>query len=66
MAMPPDLPDWLPKDHKAYFILGIICELDLSSVYGSYDVSKGGQPPFDPIMTAGPPPYAYCEGLTRS
>ena len=47
MAMPPDLPDWLPKDHKAYFVLDIIGELDLSSVYGSCDVSKGGQPPFD-------------------
>ena len=58
MLLPPDLREWLPKDHKAYFILDIIVELDLSSIYGSYDGSTGGQPPYDPRMMVGLQLYA--------
>ncbi len=63
MLLPPDLREWLPKDHKAYFILDIVGELDLSSIYGSYDGSKGGQPPYEPRMMVGLLLYAYCEGI---
>ena len=66
MLLPPDLRDWLPKGHKAYFILDIVGQLDLSSIYGSYDGSKGGQPPYDPRMMIGLLLYAYCEGITSS
>ena len=54
MLLPPELRDWLPKQHKAYFILDIVGQLDLSSIYGSYDGSQGGQPPYDPRMIGGP------------
>ena len=66
MLLPPDLRDWLPKQHKAYFILDIVGQLDLSSIYGSYDGSKGGQPPYDPRMMVGLLLFAYCEGITSS
>lgn len=66
MLLPPDLRDWLPKGHKAYFILDIVGQLDLSSIYGSYDGSQGGQPPYDPRMMIGLLLYAYCEGITSS
>ena len=66
MLLPPDLRDWLPKDHKAYFILDIVGELDLSSIYGCCEGSKGGQPPYDPRMMVGLLLYAYCEGITSS
>ena len=42
MLLPPDLRDWLPRHHVAYFILDVVGELDLSVVYGSYDGSPGG------------------------
>ena len=66
MLLPRDLRDWLPKGQKAYFILDIVDQLDLSSVYLSYDGSKGGQPPYDPKMMVGLLLYAYCEGITSS
>ena len=55
-----------PKQHKAYFILDIVRQLDLSSIYGSYDGSKGRQPPYDPRMMVGLLLFAYCEGITSS
>ena len=66
MLLPPDLREWLPKDHKAYFILDIIGKLDLSSIYGFFDGSRRGQPPYDPRMMVGLLLYAYCEGITNS
>ena len=66
MLLPPDLRDWLPKHHVAYFILDVVGELDLSSIYGSYDGSQGGQPPYDPRMMVGLLLLAYCEGITSS
>ena len=31
MLLPPDLRDWLPRHHVAYFILDVVGELDLST-----------------------------------
>ena len=66
MLLPPDFRDWLPKGHKAYFILDMVGELDLSSIYRSYAESKGGQPPYDPRMMGGLLLYAHCEGMESS
>ena len=32
MLLPPDLRDWLPQGHCAYFILDLIPELNLSEI----------------------------------
>jgi len=58
--------DWLPEDHLAYFILDVVGELDLSEVYGAYDGTQGGQPPFEPRMMVGLLLYAYCVGTVSS
>jgi hypothetical protein len=42
LLLPPDLREWLPEGHAAYFILDVLGELDLSEIYGSYDSTKGG------------------------
>lgn len=66
LLLPPSMRDWLPDGHLAYFILDVVGELDLSEIYGAYDGSKGGQPPFDPAMMTGLLLYAYCVGTVSS
>ena len=66
LLLPPDMKQWLPEDDLAYFIMDVVNELDLSSIYQSYDSSKGGQPPFDPKMMTGLLLYAYCVGIPSS
>ena len=34
--MPPSLTDWLPEDHLAWFVLGVMEQLDLSALYADY------------------------------
>ena len=51
--LPPSVQDYVPSDHLARFVVGLVREsLDLKEVEGSYR-SEVGQPPFDPrLMTA--------------
>jgi len=64
--LPPDMKDWLPEDDLVYFIMDVIRSLDLGPIYQTYDNSKGGQPPYHPMMMVGLLLYAYCIGLPSS
>ncbi len=33
LLMPPDLRDWLPQDHLAWFVLAAVERMDLSDSY---------------------------------
>jgi transposase len=64
--LPPDMKQWLPDDHLVYFVMDVVSQLDLGTIYRCYDNSKGGQPPFDPRMMVGLLFYSYCIGLPSS
>ena len=50
LLLPPNVRDFVPKDHVSRFIVGLVREsLDLKAIMCSY-VSGLGQPPFDPRM----------------
>jgi transposase len=66
MLLPPSLMDWLPKGHLAYFLLDVVEQLDLSSIYGSYQGDGRGQPPYEPGMMTSLLLYAYCTGVPSS
>jgi transposase len=66
LLLPPDLREWLPEGHAAYFILDVLEELDLSEIYASYDGSKGGRPGFAPRLLTGLLLYGYCQGVASS
>ena len=34
--LPPDLRDWLPEDHLAWFVLAAVEEMDLYAFYHAY------------------------------
>lgn len=64
--LPPDMNDWLPEDDLVYFIMDVIRSLDLGPIYQTYNNSKGGQPPYHPMMMVSLLLYAYCIGLPSS
>jgi len=33
--LPPDVCDWLPEGHLAWFVIDAVAELDLSAFYGA-------------------------------
>jgi len=64
--LPPDLGQWLPEDHLAYFIRDVVGQMDLSEIFDSYDGSKGGYPAYHPEMMVSLLIYAYCVGQPSS
>jgi transposase len=65
--LPPSLQDWLPESHLARFVADVMNELDLSSIYASYERSDGrGLSAYHPVLMARLLLYGYCIGVTSS
>jgi transposase len=66
LLLPPDLRDWLPEDHLAWFVIGSVEALDLSSFYASYRADGHGATAHDPRMMVALTLYAYATGERSS
>ena len=64
--LPPNLRDWLPEDHLAWFVLATVEEMDLSAFYGAYRGDGHGRAAHDPGMMLSLLLYAYCKGQRSS
>ena len=66
LLLPPNVRDFVPKDHVSRFIVGLVREsLDLKAIMCSY-VSGLGQPLFDPRMMVSLLLHGYASGLYSS
>ncbi len=66
LLLSPDLRDWLPEDHLAWFVIEAIEELDLEPFYASYRQDGHGAAAHEPKMMVGLLAYAYCVGERSS
>jgi transposase len=64
--LPPDLRDWLPADHLAWFVLDVVDQLDLSPFLAAYRADGHGHPAYDPTMLLGVLLYGYAIGVRSS
>ena len=65
LLLPAALQEWLPPDHLAYFISGVVDQLDLSEITGRYEEQRGG-PPCHPRMMVKVLLYGCCTGVASS
>jgi transposase len=63
--MPPDVREWLPEGHLAWFVLDAVAAIDLAAFYGAYREDGRSRPAYEPSMMVALLLYAYCCG-TRS
>jgi len=61
--LPPDVRDWVPAGHLAWFVVDAVGELDLSAFYGRYRRDGWGRPAFDPAVMVALVLYAYAVGV---
>lgn len=66
LLLPPDLRDWLPEDHLAWFVIEAVTELDLGPFYASYRADGHGAAAHDPQMMVALLLYAYATGERSS
>jgi transposase len=64
--LPPDLRDWLPEGHLAWFVLDVVDQLDLSPFYRQHRDDGHGHPAYDPKLLLGVLLYGYCLGVRSS
>jgi transposase len=61
--LPPDVRDWVPAEHLAWFVIAAVDELDLAAFYGRYRRDGWGRPAFDPAVMVAVVLYAYAVGV---
>ena len=61
--MPPDVRDWLPEGHLAWFVLDAVAGMDLSGFYGAYRADGVGRRAYDPAMLVALLLYGYSRGV---
>src|ERR687898_1252937 len=64
--MPPDVREWLPPRHLAWFVIDAVGEMDLEAFYAAYRVDGRSRPPYDPAMMVALLLYAYARGVRSS
>jgi transposase len=64
--LPPDLRDWLPADHLAWFVLEVVDQLDLNLFLRAYRADGHGHPAYDPKTLLGVLLYGYAIGVRSS
>lgn len=66
LLLPPDLRDWLPEDHLAWFVISSVEALDLSAFHAAYRSDGHGGGAHDPRMMVPLLLYAYATGERSS
>src|SRR3954466_5888979 len=64
--MPPDLREWLPAGHLAWFVIDAVAAMDLDAFYVAYRVDGRSRPAYDPAMMVALLLYAYARGIRSS
>jgi transposase len=64
--LPPDVREWLPANHLAWFVIDAVAEMDLDAFYAAYRVDGRCRPPYDPAMMVALLLYAYARGVPSS
>jgi transposase len=64
--MPPDVREWLPERHLAWFVIDAVSEMDLEPFYAVHRVDGRCRPPYDPAMMVALLLYAYARGVRSS
>jgi transposase len=61
--MPPDVREWLPEGHLAWFVLDAVAAMDLAAFYAAYREDGRSRPAYEPSMMVTLLLYAYCCGV---
>ena len=64
--LPPDMREWLPKGHLAWFVLDVVRRLDTSALHTAHPNEGTGRQAYDPEMLLALLLYAYCTGMRSS
>src|SRR4051794_38656749 len=64
--LPPDVRDWLPEDHLAWFVIDAVGVMDLTKFYAAYRGDGHGRAAYEPSMMVALVVYCWSRGVRSS
>ncbi|MBV9338689.1 MAG: transposase, partial [Solirubrobacterales bacterium] len=64
--LPPDVRDWLPADHLAWFVIDAVAGMDLAAFYGAYRDNGQGRAAYEPSVMVALILYAFATNVRSS
>src|SRR5262249_23339082 len=64
--LPPDVREWLPADHLAWFVIDAVAEMDLGDLYAAYRADGHGRAAYDPSVMGALILFAFATGVRSS
>ena len=64
--LPPDVREWLPVDHLAWFVFDAVAEMDLSAFYAAYRADGHGRAAYEPSLMVALVLYAFATRVRSS
>jgi transposase len=64
--LPPDVREWLPADHLAWFVLDAVGEMELSAFYAAYRADGHGRAAYEPSVMVALVLYAFATVVRSS
>ena len=58
--MPPDVREWLPESHLAWFVIDAVEAMNLDAFYAAYRADGRSRPAYDPAMMVALLLYGYA------
>jgi transposase len=57
--LPPDVREWLPADHLAWFVIDAVADMNLDAFYAAYRADGHGRAAYEPSLTVALILYAF-------
>jgi transposase len=64
--LPPDVRDWVPGDHLAWFVIDAVRDMSVGSFYAAYRADGHGRAAYDPAMMVTLVLFAFSTGVRSS
>ena|SRR5438270_7998696 len=64
--LPPDVREWLPADHLAWFVIDAVARMDLRAFYAGYRADGHGRAAYEPSVTVALVLYAFATNVESS
>jgi transposase len=58
--LPPDVREWLPGDHLAWFVIDAVADMELSAFYAAYRCDGHGRAAYEPSLMVALVLYAFA------
>src|SRR5947209_12632100 len=64
--LPPDVREWLPADHLAWFVIDAVAQMDLGVFYAAYRADGHGRAAYEPSVVVALVLFAFATNVQSS